>query len=112
MLLKEEIAPLWRRACVHAGYDPVAEARLYVVPGAAIDDQNAIHLEPGSAAAHEDRFPLQPAQLRDANSDAHRKLHRVVARGLASPRVALALLRHELERAHKRLSKFVRVRCS
>jgi hypothetical protein len=92
---------LWEKACVHAGYQVGSDVRLYPLPGPPEGDRSAFHLEPGTWAEHEPALPFDHAQLRDANLEKHRDLHRVAIRDVEPERVLLGLLRHELEHARQ-----------
>jgi hypothetical protein len=91
----------WERACDDAGLTSPAEARLYYLPGGADLFQAALHLHPGTFAAHEDRFPFTRGQLQDANQIEHPGLHRIAVRDTPDEPTAVALLRHELEHARQ-----------
>jgi hypothetical protein len=97
----DNIAPLWSSACEDAGYVPGADAVLYIVPGESPTGNAAIHVEPGSSVGAVPGWPLEAGQIRDANSASRRPLHRVFVRDFSSPRVALGMLRHELEHARQ-----------
>jgi hypothetical protein len=91
----------WDLACEDAGLSSPAEVRLYYLPGGADLFQGALHLHPGSFAAHEDRFPFTRGQVEDANQVEHRELHRIAIRDTPDEPTAVALLRHELEHARQ-----------
>jgi hypothetical protein len=97
MISVSEIGKLWPLACDDAGYRSGIDAVLYIVPGDAATGESAVHVEPGSPVVATEGWPLDANQVRDANSSARRDLHRIFVRDLASPRVAVGRLRHELE---------------
>ena len=101
MISAADLTPLWEIARGDAKYDTSSHTSLCVVPGNPGKGQAAIHLYPGSDAFAEPAWPLDASQLAALNSEELRDGHRVLVRDLATPRIALGRLRHELEHARQ-----------
>ncbi len=73
---QEALEEAWLKTCADADYTPERDVHLYVIPGKAVDDQRAIHIEPGSRVKWDARFPFDKGQRDHANADSNRKLPR------------------------------------